>query len=325
MTQVLIDREVRERAVALLMQGDTDNGQERLAVAQALRAALEAKPQHEFITGGYKQLGDFRPPKVEVVKPQEPVAWYRPESGIRVYYESNCYDDLQPLYAAPVADQSARNHQVTNDELIDSQQSMQERIAQECHDADHLLRLLRLDPLVYRTEGGSINLPKVRAALKHPDEYPMLPTAEEGESIPESPATVCSTDSGTAWAYQKAKAELVRDVRDTHIELLQERIAELEAQLAAEKERADYAWKNTNTIEKARQECEEKLTAEREARQKAEKDAERMIEVAGNFLRCDALGKCVALRGTNEYVDLFNAVNNNCVPYAAIAQGKGPT
>jgi hypothetical protein len=46
---------------------------------------------------------------------------------------------------------------------------------QECDDADELLRLLRLDPEIYRTDGGSINMPKVRAALAHPDEYPMMP------------------------------------------------------------------------------------------------------------------------------------------------------
>jgi hypothetical protein len=33
-----------------------------------------------------------------------------------------------------------------------------------------------------------------------------------------------------------------------------QQLASLEHQLAAEKERADYAWRNTNTIEKARQE-----------------------------------------------------------------------
>ena len=46
---------------------------------------------------------------------------------------------------------------------------------QECEDADELLRLLRLDPEIYRTEGGCINIGKVKAALANPDDYPMMP------------------------------------------------------------------------------------------------------------------------------------------------------
>lgn len=52
---------------------------------------------------------------------------------------------------------------------------------QECKDADELLRLLQLDPETYRTDGGYINLPKVKAAVKYPEEYPHLsaPSSEE--------------------------------------------------------------------------------------------------------------------------------------------------
>lgn len=38
----------------------------------------------------------------------------------------------------------------------------------ECDDGDELLRLLGLDPSACRTDGGSINMPKVRAALSTP-------------------------------------------------------------------------------------------------------------------------------------------------------------
>lgn len=31
----------------------------------------------------------------------EPVAWYRDEDGIRIYYESKVWDDATPLYTAP--------------------------------------------------------------------------------------------------------------------------------------------------------------------------------------------------------------------------------
>lgn len=36
----------------------------------------------------------------------------------------------------------------------------------ECADGDSLLRLIGLDPDYYRTEGGSLNLPKIRARLE---------------------------------------------------------------------------------------------------------------------------------------------------------------
>lgn len=51
-------------------------------------------------------------------------------------------------------------------------------LAAEVRDADELLRALRLDPERYRTEGGAINMPKVRAALANPDEYPMMPPSD---------------------------------------------------------------------------------------------------------------------------------------------------
>ena len=48
---------------------------------------------------------------------------------------------------------------------------------------------------------------------------------------------------------------------DYPIPRLTARIAELEAELAQAKENAEYAWKNTNTIEKARQKAEAELAA----------------------------------------------------------------
>jgi hypothetical protein len=32
---------------------------------------------------------------------QEPVAWYRDENGIRIYYETKVWDDCTPLYTTP--------------------------------------------------------------------------------------------------------------------------------------------------------------------------------------------------------------------------------
>ncbi len=55
---------------------------------------------------------------------------------------------------------------------------IQDIIDQQDREIDELLRLLNLDPDQYRTDGGSVNLPKVKAALAHPDEYPRLADAE---------------------------------------------------------------------------------------------------------------------------------------------------
>jgi hypothetical protein len=48
------------------------------------------------------------------------------------------------------------------------------RLLCESQDTDALLRLLKLDPESYRTEAGYVSMAKVRAAIKHPDEYPHL-------------------------------------------------------------------------------------------------------------------------------------------------------
>lgn len=49
-------------------------------------------------------------------------------------------------------------------------------LAQEVSDADELLKLLNLDPAIYRTECGYVNLLKIKAALKNPNDYPTLAT-----------------------------------------------------------------------------------------------------------------------------------------------------
>lgn len=56
-----------------------------------------------------------------------------------------------------------------------SANTLRNTLIQESDDADELLILLRLDPLIYRTDSGAINIAKVRAALANPEEYPMLP------------------------------------------------------------------------------------------------------------------------------------------------------
>lgn len=51
--------------------------------------------------------------------------------------------------------------------------------AQQVNEADELLRNLGLDPDTYRTDGGYINHLKVKAAILHPDEYPVAQPAQE--------------------------------------------------------------------------------------------------------------------------------------------------
>ena len=56
------------------VQGEKDADLAEEAIT-AIKAALEAK--------------------------DEPVAWYRDEDGIRIYYESKVWDDAPPLYTTP--------------------------------------------------------------------------------------------------------------------------------------------------------------------------------------------------------------------------------
>lgn len=71
-------------------------------------------------------------------------------------------------------------------------------------EADELLKLLNLDPNSYRTEGGFLNMPKVRAAMKNPEMYPRLIEAAPIEtqaaaalySALVSIDKICNDDSG---------------------------------------------------------------------------------------------------------------------------------
>ena len=47
-------------------------------------------------------------------------------------------------------------------------------LAAAAREEDLILTALRLDPERYRTECGYLNVPKIIAAIKHPDEYPRL-------------------------------------------------------------------------------------------------------------------------------------------------------
>lgn len=63
------------------------------------------------------------------------------------------------------------------DETLAQCQVIEEVLRQEISDVDAILVMIRLDPKIYRTECGYLNLPKIKAALAHPEDYPMLPNA----------------------------------------------------------------------------------------------------------------------------------------------------
>jgi hypothetical protein len=64
--------------------------------------------------------------------------------------------------------------------------------AQECDDADELLRLLGFEPDDVRTDGGSINLPKVRSLLAERAAEPAPAPADEPPPLPTEVGNLCS-------------------------------------------------------------------------------------------------------------------------------------
>ena len=53
---------------------------------------------------------------------QEPVAWYRDEDGIRIYYETKVWDDCTPLYTTP---QQRTWVGLTDEEIADCAEKME--------------------------------------------------------------------------------------------------------------------------------------------------------------------------------------------------------
>ena len=67
------------------------------------------------------------------------------------------------------------------DAIVTENVGLKARLAEAERDTDDLLRRLNLDPERYRTECGHLNVPKIIAAIKHPDEYPTL----AGDALPQ--------------------------------------------------------------------------------------------------------------------------------------------
>jgi hypothetical protein len=98
---------------------------------------------------------------------------------------------------------------------------------QPANEADQLLTALRLDPDTYRTEGGWLNIPKIVAAIKSPEDYPHLAQEHEPELLVDSgiPKLGCighDCDACQSRLLQPDwKAEYLKSV-DLHCETLDE-------------------------------------------------------------------------------------------------------
>ena len=60
-------------------------------------------------------------------------------------------------------------------------------------EADNLLTELNLDPDTYRTDGGWLNIPKIKAAIANPDDYPRLELTHEWRNSASYGGEICAT------------------------------------------------------------------------------------------------------------------------------------
>ena len=75
------------------------------------------------------------------------------------------WDKREMPIQAECCRQAARHMETREIELEHALIVARETLEQECDDGDALLRMLDLDPEQYRTDGGRLNLLRVRAAL----------------------------------------------------------------------------------------------------------------------------------------------------------------
>ena len=75
------------------------------------------------------------------------------------------WDKREMPVQAECCRQAARHMETRELELEHALIVTRETLEKECDDGDALLRMLDLDPEQYRTEGGRLNLLRVRAAL----------------------------------------------------------------------------------------------------------------------------------------------------------------
>ena len=132
------------RGALRVLQGCLEHPDADSAIA-SLQAALAPQPQP--VTLSYDG-----PMGYAVMRNGKQVGLERSyESASRSWVDS----EIVPLYAAQTVTQAPQGW------------------VQECDDADELLRLLGLEPDHCRTDGGSINLPKVKALLSEKTPQPV--------------------------------------------------------------------------------------------------------------------------------------------------------
>ncbi len=91
------------------------------------------------------------------------------------------WDKREMPVQAECARQAARHMETRELELEHALIVARETLEKECDDGDALLRMLDLDPEQYRTDGGRLNLLRVRAALA--DRMPNV-RAKRGQTAP---------------------------------------------------------------------------------------------------------------------------------------------
>jgi hypothetical protein len=116
--------------------------------------------------------------------------------------------------------------------------------APQTAETDDLLRTLNLDPERYRTEGGAPNLPKIKAAMTHTDEYPRWEPA---------PSTVADlrcakwldpecADAGACQSFKFKAAQPAPGVREALVALVALKDLKLRMQALSEEMRRQGYW-----------------------------------------------------------------------------------
>ena len=84
-------------------ENESDNEADAYATARHLNEkAITALREALALVNEVDQEQPAPAPATEL-REQEPVAWYRDEDGIRIYYESKVWDNATPLYTSPPA------------------------------------------------------------------------------------------------------------------------------------------------------------------------------------------------------------------------------
>ncbi|WP_425318522.1 hypothetical protein [Pseudomonas nitroreducens] len=147
--------------------------------------------------------------------PADQKFWFR--RGVLADYDCKAIDDAWKAWKARAALAQP------SPELIDAsaeRNAMQRQrdnalglLERECNDADELLRLMGLEPDQYRTEGGSINLPKVRAAQPSPAPDHFTHADKKLEALLNATALIFESPGHDAAHYW---AECMREYDEAH-------------------------------------------------------------------------------------------------------------